>query len=83
MYKRQYLDTLLDSQDRRANAEEEFIRAAANYQISLVNMERAKGKLLAYEDVHIIREVDERGVPVLYLEKGQRGGKDVKAVEAK
>jgi hypothetical protein len=78
-----YLDTLLDSQDRRANAEEQFIQAAANYQIALVNMERAKGKLLAYEDVHIIREVDERGVPVLYLEKGERGGKDVKAVEAK
>ncbi len=78
-----YLDTLIDSQDRRASAEEDFIRAAANYQIALVNMERAKGKLLAYEDVHIVRDVDERGVPVLYLEKGGRGGKAVKGVQAK
>ena len=29
-----YLDTLLDSQDRQANAEEDFIRAAADYQIA-------------------------------------------------
>jgi outer membrane protein TolC len=37
---RRYLDTMLDAQDRRANAEEEFIRAAA-LQIAVVNLERA------------------------------------------
>jgi len=75
-----YMDTLLDSQDRRALAEEDFIRAAANYQVALVNMQRAKGRLLAYEDVNVVRDVDEKGVPLLYLEKGARGAKDVKAV---
>jgi outer membrane protein TolC len=76
-----YMDTLLDSQDRRALAEEDFIRAAADYQVSLINMQRAKGRLLAYESVDVIRDVDERGVPLLRLEKGGRGGKDVKATK--
>ncbi|HYR57216.1 MAG TPA: TolC family protein [Chthoniobacteraceae bacterium] len=70
-----YLSTLLDSQDRRANAEEEFIRAAANYQIAIVNLERAKGKLLAYSDVNVVRKKDEHGLPRLYLEKGGREAK--------
>ncbi|MEQ1860174.1 MAG: TolC family protein [Chthoniobacteraceae bacterium] len=74
-----YLDTVLDSQDRRTLAEEDFIRAAANYQVALVNMQRAKGRLLAYESVNVVRDVDERGVPLLYLEKGARGGKEAKA----
>ena len=70
-----YLSTLLDSQDRRANAEEEFIRAAANYQIAIVNLERAKGKLLAYSNVNIVRGKDDHGLPQLHLEKGNREGK--------
>jgi outer membrane protein TolC len=70
-----FLDTLLDAQDRRSNAEEEFIRAAANYQIAIVNLERAKGQLLAYSDVTVIRSKDEKGLPQLHLEKGARDGK--------
>ena len=70
-----FLDTLLDAQDRRSTAEEEFIRAAANYQIAIVNLERAKGQLLAYSDVTVIRDKDEKGLPQLHLEKGTRDGK--------
>ncbi len=70
-----YLSTLLDSQDRRANAEEEFIRAAANYQIAIVNLERAKGKLLAYSDINVVRGKDDTGLPKLHLEKGGREAK--------
>lgn len=70
-----YLDTLLDSQDRRSRAEEEFIQAAAEYQIAIVNLERAKGNLLAYKDVNIVRDTDEKKLPILYLEKGQRSAK--------
>ena len=70
-----FLDTLLDAQDRRSTAEEEFIRAAANYQIAIVNLERAKGQLLAYSDVTVIRSKDEKGLPQLSLEKGARDGK--------
>lgn len=70
-----YLDHLIDAQDRRANSEEEFIRAAANYQIAIVNLERAKGRLLAYEDVNIVRTKDEKKLPILLLEKGRPDGK--------
>ncbi len=70
-----YLDTLLDSQDRRSNAEEEFIRAAANYQIAIVNLERAKGSLLHYSAVDVVRTKDDHGLPLLRLEKGGRDGK--------
>jgi outer membrane protein TolC len=74
-----YLDTMLDTQDRRASAEEEFIRAGANYQISIVNLERAKGRLLNYSSVEIVRDRDEQKLPLLYLEKGARDGKSVKS----
>ena len=70
-----YLDTMLDAQDRRAIAEEEFIRAAANYQIAVVNLERAKGNLLVYSDVTVMRGEDEQNLPQLWLEKGARSGK--------
>lgn len=70
-----YLSTLLDSQDRRATAEEEFIRAAANYQIAIVNLERAKGTLLSYSNVNVVRGQDDRSLPQLHLEKGGREGK--------
>jgi outer membrane protein TolC len=77
-----YLDALLDSQDRFSIAEEEANLAAANYQVALVNLQRAKGKLLAYHDVSILRGKDDRGLPVLYLEKGARLGKEAKAIKA-
>ena len=70
-----YLDNLLDSQDRRSNAEEEFIRAAANYQIAIVNLERAKGSLLSYSTIDVVRTKDDQGLPQLRLEKGGRDGK--------
>jgi outer membrane protein TolC len=70
-----YLDTMLDAQDRRSDAEEEFIRAAANYQIAVVNLERAKGNLLVYSDVTVMRGTDEKKLPQLWLEKGAHSGK--------
>ena len=41
----EYIDRMLDAQDRRAHAEEDFIQSAAEYQVALVNLQRAKGKL--------------------------------------
>lgn len=64
-----YIDRMLDAQDRRAAAEEDFIQAAANYQVALVNMQRAKGKLLRYESIEVLRDRDEKGLPLLYLDK--------------
>ena len=74
-----YLDTMLDGQERRALAEEEFIRAGANYQISIVNLERAKGRLLNYSAVDVVRDRDEKKLPLLHLDKGARAGKSVKS----
>ena len=74
-----YLDSLLDSQDRRSNAEEEFIRSAANYQIAIVNLERSKGRLLNYKDISVVRDKDEKGLPQLHLEKGAQDGKSVRS----
>ena len=70
-----YLDTMLDAQDRRAKAEEEFILAAADYQVAVVNLERAKGSLLIYSDVTVMRGKDEQNLPQLWLEKGAHNGK--------
>ncbi len=70
-----YLNNLLDSQDRRSNAEEEFIRSAANYQIAIVNLERSKGRLLNYKDISVVRDQDSKRLPELHLEKGARDGK--------
>lgn len=72
-----YLDTLLDSQDRRSFAEEEFIRSAADYQIAIVNLQRAKGRLLAYSSVSVMRGRDEKGLPLIYLRKNDVDGKSM------
>lgn len=76
-----YLDTLIDSQDRRSFVEEEFIRSAANYQIAIVNLERAEGRLLNYKAVSVIRDRDEKGLPQLRLEKGARDGKSARELK--
>lgn len=72
-----YLDGILDAQDRLAFAEEEATLAGANYQVAVVNLQRAKGRLLSYHDVDVVRSEDERGLPVLHLEKGARSGKEL------
>ena len=45
---------------------------------TIVNLERAKGNLLAYEQVNIVRTTAESGLPVLTLQKGPRDPKDGK-----
>ena len=73
----EYIDRMLDAQDRRARAEEDFITSAAEYQVSLVNLQRAKGRLLSYQGIQVMRGRDEENLPLLYLEKGGRDGKSV------
>lgn len=64
-----YLDSLLDSQDRRTRAEDEFLRALVTYNVAVVTMERAKGNLLSYEGIKIDRTLDENNLPELQLKK--------------
>jgi outer membrane protein TolC len=73
-----YIDRMLDAQDRRARAEEDFILSAAEYQVALVNLQRAKGRLLNVEGIQIIRDRDDNKLPLLYLEKGAGDGKSTR-----
>ncbi|HUS93022.1 MAG TPA: TolC family protein [Phycisphaerae bacterium] len=66
-----YLQLLLDAQDRLANAQEAFSQTSAIYNVAMVNLQRAQGTLLTYEDIEIIEDEDEddEGLPALRLIK--------------
>jgi outer membrane protein TolC len=68
-----YLNDILDTQDRRSQAEETFALAVADYQVALVNLERAKGNLLDYEGIAVVRSTDKKKLPRLRLEKSGEG----------
>lgn len=52
-----YIEFLIESQQRRAQAEENFLQAVATYNVALVSLERVKGNLLAYESIEPVREM--------------------------
>ncbi|MGE9291066.1 MAG: TolC family protein, partial [Puniceicoccales bacterium] len=60
------LQFLLDAQQRQTVAEENFLKALATYNISIVTLERAKGNFLSYESISI-EEDEEDDLPVLRL----------------
>ena len=65
-----YLQLLLDAQDRLAEAEGNFSRSTAVYNVAMVNLQRAQGTLLKYENIQATRTTDdETGLPVMTLEK--------------
>lgn len=64
-----YLEKLLDAQERSSLAREEFLRALVVYNSALTNLERAKGTLLQYENVGVLLGEDEKGLPLITLEK--------------
>jgi len=66
-----YLEKVLDAQQRRAFAREDFLMALATYNAALTNLERAKGTLLQQEDIGIKRESDEKNLPLLQLVKDE------------
>lgn len=68
-----YLEKVLDAQQRRAFAREDFLMALATYNAALTNLERAKGTLLQQEDIGIKRESDEENLPLLQLVKDEAG----------
>ncbi|NND99920.1 MAG: TolC family protein [Pirellulaceae bacterium] len=49
------LETLLDAQQRRTDAEREYVTAQADYMASLVSLQQAMGTLLQYEGVQAVR----------------------------
>lgn len=64
-----YLQFLIETQDRLAQAEEDFSTACTIYNVAMVNLQRAQGTLLRYENLKITREEDAKGLPVLNLER--------------
>lgn len=66
-----FLEKVLDAQQRRAFAREDFLMALATYNAALTNLERAKGTLLQQEDIGIKRESDEENLPLLQLVKDE------------
>ena len=50
-----YIEFIIDSQQRRASAEENFLQAVATYNIALISLERVKGNLLVYESIQTVR----------------------------
>jgi len=62
-----FLDFFLDSQDRLSRAEEDFLRSIATYAIAQVALERAQGNLLAYENISLVKQQGEDGLPVNVL----------------
>lgn len=64
-----YLEKLLDAQQRRAFAREDFLTALATYNAALTNLERAKGTLLQAEDIGVRRTEDDRHLPLVELIK--------------
>lgn len=77
-----YIEYVIDAQQRRAVAEENFLRAVATYNVALVTLERAKGNLLTYETItpekSYVKDgdphrswIEKRKVPVMLLKVGE------------
>lgn len=66
-----YLENLLDAQQRRAFAREDFLTALATYNAALTNLERAKGTLLQQENISARRIEDDRHLPLIQLVKDE------------
>ena len=49
------LENLLDAQQRRADAEREYVTAQTSYMVSLIDIQRAMGTLLIYEGINSVR----------------------------
>ncbi len=64
-----YLQLLIEAQDRLAAAEEQFTRSNVIYNVAAVNLQRAQGTLLKYEDIEIIETEDKDDLPELKLQK--------------
>jgi outer membrane protein TolC len=66
-----YLENVLDAQQRRTFAREDFLMALSTYNAALTNLERAKGTLLQQEEIGIKRESDAENLPLLQLVKDE------------
>ncbi len=68
-----YLQLLLEAQDRLAVAEQEFARAAVIYNVAMLNLQRAQGTLLKYENIAMVEGEDADGLPKMRLQPAAGG----------
>jgi outer membrane protein TolC len=66
-----YLESLLDAQDRRAEAEARLVTAQAAYRVSVTNLERVKGRFLEVEGVEVVENRPEDELPTLDLRRSR------------
>ncbi|MCB1229331.1 MAG: TolC family protein [Verrucomicrobiae bacterium] len=76
-----YLEKLLDAQERRALARDEFLRALVVYNSALTNLDRAKGTLLQEEGIGVRRVEDEQELPLVQLVKQEVADQTVRNYE--
>ncbi len=76
-----YLEKLLDAQERRAFAREEFLQALVVYNSALTNLDRAKGTLLQEEGIGVRRIEDEQSLPLVQLVKQEVSDRAVRNYE--
>ncbi len=69
-----YLEKVLDAQQRRTFAREDFLTALATYNAALANLDRAKGTLLQAEGVGVERGQDDAHLPLIRLIKDEAAG---------
>jgi outer membrane protein TolC len=68
----EYIQEVLDAQDRVANAEESYLRSLVVYNIALVNLCRVEGELLKSHGVEIAQRMGADDLPEYYfIEAGQ------------
>lgn len=76
-----YLEKVLDAQERRALAREEYLTALVVYNSALTNLDRARGTLLQEETIAVERTEDAAGLPLVQLVKQEAADDAVKAYE--
>lgn len=77
-----YLEKLLDAQERRSLAREDYLAALVVYNSALANLDRARGALLQEETIAVERTEDAAGLPLVQLVKEEAADHAVKAYES-
>jgi outer membrane protein TolC len=64
-----YIELLIEAQDRLAEAEEDFARSTVIYNVATINLQRAQGTLLKYEELEVRRIEKDKGPDELQIRK--------------
>ena len=71
------LESLLDAQQRRTDAEREWVSAQTEYLIAFVDLQRSMGTLLTYEDITPTKIRCQNGAPIQFLKETNTENRNV------